>query len=1047
LFLSGFLAAVAAHAQSWSLPSSPVTGVGYSVSFTSAGSGHGTQITLWMQAPGGGSETSCGGGGGSPYGPITASGTAGFSTTGTWTLRARDGGTQSSAILSQVTINVASNSTPATFSFSNRSFTYDGSTKTASVTPSPGNATYTADLTKGPGVGSYTVSATANGNFTGSGSATLTISAAGQSSVSISPGSQSVYVGTTITFTASGGGIGGYNWGGSASGTGSTKSVTFNSTGTYTVTLQSPGDANHSASNVASVTITVTTVPDTTPPSAPPNPQVSNITSSSFTFSWGASSDNVGVTGYRVQLDSGSYLDVGNVLSYTFTSLAAGSVHTSKVFAHDAAYNWSGATSIGASTSGGGGGSGFSPESAWIDINGDGILDRVAGDHTNDFNFAFVSWYTTDPGLSPFDLRLSVYSVDNIYAQYVYVSFGRVWLSPSEFNPTYITHFELIFNANMDVDEDTTIYRDTTVPTDPDLINPAHWELPPILTLPANSLGGYHNVHYNIDSPPGLDHVRYYAVTTGKPVGGVQLGLPGFGTLKVGSNGQFGSITLPGGTTISASSGTVTVSGTGTVSAGGSLTLPGGTVIQVDGSGNASITFLDGTIITISSSGALGLKLPAGAPSLLVQTVDTLGKVLTVQNNKIVFSVKNALGQLIPLPNSGILDIADIGIDTNGIWQIGIKQGTQGDAQAIWIPIDVQVQPPPPRIVLLLHGMNSDIHTWDPFVQAAFNGSVGDIPEPGVPIPTPTPDARGVRCFRLQFGRFDTTLGRPGIDGLLPTDSSNAAPCGDFEDFATLGREIDDAITRLRNTPLYANADIVLVGHSRGGLAARAFLQISGTPANMAAVVGLLTTGSPHQGSPLGRIYQWLADHPNNPRGSAPLYNQDWGVVDWLRVNARLDVRRPVIGDLAVNPTDHSYSSALDTLNARPSVANLPSGMRYGEIMYDQVSLGILKYGIPVIGSYSVFDGIPGLVDPLTDQAKAFILGTDSTSGAANTPIVFQGDGLVPAGNQWFRTLPGFQGSVIPPFVGAHGSVVHIDEPGRTTDLINELHLVVDWWK
>ncbi len=58
------------------------------------------------------------------------------------------------------------------------SFGYDGSTKTASVTPNPSNATYSADLTKGPGVGSYTVSATANGSFSGSGSATLTISAA-----------------------------------------------------------------------------------------------------------------------------------------------------------------------------------------------------------------------------------------------------------------------------------------------------------------------------------------------------------------------------------------------------------------------------------------------------------------------------------------------------------------------------------------------------------------------------------------------------------------------------------------------------------------------------------------------------------------------------------------------------------------------------------------------------------------------------------------------------------------------------------------------------
>jgi len=41
---------------------------------------------------------------------------------------------------------------PTTFPFSNLSHTYDGSTKTASVTSSPGGADYSSDLTKGPDV-------------------------------------------------------------------------------------------------------------------------------------------------------------------------------------------------------------------------------------------------------------------------------------------------------------------------------------------------------------------------------------------------------------------------------------------------------------------------------------------------------------------------------------------------------------------------------------------------------------------------------------------------------------------------------------------------------------------------------------------------------------------------------------------------------------------------------------------------------------------------------------------------------------------------------
>lgn len=76
------------------------------------------------------------------------------------------------------TISVSAATTPTTFVFSNLSYTYDGTVKTATVTPNPGNATYTANLTGGPAPGTYSVTATANGSFSGSGSATLTIDSA-----------------------------------------------------------------------------------------------------------------------------------------------------------------------------------------------------------------------------------------------------------------------------------------------------------------------------------------------------------------------------------------------------------------------------------------------------------------------------------------------------------------------------------------------------------------------------------------------------------------------------------------------------------------------------------------------------------------------------------------------------------------------------------------------------------------------------------------------------------------------------------------------------
>ena len=60
----------------------------------------------------------------------------------------------------------------------------------------------------------------------------------------------------------------------------------------------------------------------------------------------------------------------------------------------------------------------------------------------------------------------------------------------------------------------------------------------------------------------------------------------------------------------------------------------------------------------------------------------------------------------------------------------------------------------------------------------------------------------------------------------------------------------------------HGTAETVLVAHSRGGLAARAFLQQRADFPLKASVVGLLTTGAPHRGTRLGRIYKYLEAHP-----------------------------------------------------------------------------------------------------------------------------------------------------------------------------------------
>jgi chitodextrinase len=105
-------------------------------------------------------------------------------------------------------------------------------------------------------------------------------------------------------------------------------------THTYTVTA-SDGAGNVSpASNQASAT----TQADTTPPSTPGTPVATNVTPSQVSLSWTASTDNVGVVGYRV-IRNGSVIATASGTTYTDSGVSASSSYTYQVVAVDAAGN------------------------------------------------------------------------------------------------------------------------------------------------------------------------------------------------------------------------------------------------------------------------------------------------------------------------------------------------------------------------------------------------------------------------------------------------------------------------------------------------------------------------------------------------------------------------------------------------------------------------------------------------------------------------------------------------------------------------------------
>ncbi len=144
-----------------------------------------------------------------------------------------------------------------TFAFSNLAHTYDGSPKAATVTATPTNATFTAALSAGPTAGNYVVSATANGNYTGSGSATLMIARADQSITFANPGgktygdapfalSGSASSGLPVTFTL---------LSGPATISGST--VTLTGSGTVTIRASQAGNTNWNAATNVDQSFTV----------------------------------------------------------------------------------------------------------------------------------------------------------------------------------------------------------------------------------------------------------------------------------------------------------------------------------------------------------------------------------------------------------------------------------------------------------------------------------------------------------------------------------------------------------------------------------------------------------------------------------------------------------------------------------------------------------------------------------------------------------------------------------------------------------------------
>lgn len=111
---------------------------------------------------------------------------------------------------------------------------------------------------------------------------------------------------------------------------------TFTGAGTRTACAWAK-DAIENISSPSCQTVAIT-LSDTVPPSAPTNLMVTGVTTSTISFSWAASIDNVGVAGYQI-FRNGTKIATAATTSYEDANLVPGTTYTYTVTAFDAAGN------------------------------------------------------------------------------------------------------------------------------------------------------------------------------------------------------------------------------------------------------------------------------------------------------------------------------------------------------------------------------------------------------------------------------------------------------------------------------------------------------------------------------------------------------------------------------------------------------------------------------------------------------------------------------------------------------------------------------------
>lgn len=338
------------------------------------------------------------------------------------------------------------------------------------------------------------------------------------------------------------------------------------------------------------------------------------------------------------------------------------------------------------------------------------------------------------------------------------------------------------------------------------------------------------------------------------------------------------------------------------------------------------------------------------------------------------------------------------------------------------------------KVTLLLHGLASSSETWQPLINddSFYSGACQVLDLDSELISLPDVNKRGEYCFSLDFGGYDrdTILSSKGLDG--KTCVSALGCNGDYSSFELLGKEVETTIGKIVDE-LGIDTEIVLIGHSRGGLAARAYLQNTAS-LNREHVKAMMTTGTPHQGSPLGRFHKYM-DENCTPKSS---FRQDNSVCEdsWEVIELLAGERKfwffPIgqyVMDLMAPSVDFLSPESESIIALNRDVLALENTM-LSQLSYSGTEFGILDTDVEYVGIYDLYDyGALLKGDHPHPSTLRYI-----ENGATRASLV--GDGIVPVNSQKLsQVLAPYGRNVDFSLTNDGHNIVHIDQTKQVTDL------------